>query len=191
MANVKEATLDAKKEQVDLLANQSEEVELSNGKKVRIGWLLGVTQDKIDKLIVDYECYKKSLKKVTVVDSKEEVTYEETDIARGNKKTRQFYTKAVAAILINNYIGLKLYWWLKWRLLYYFSKWNGQDFINVIAIAKKKAMEGEYRLAMVFLMDMTTTWTTMTKTEAEEYRHELELVKEAQSLKNSQASENH
>jgi predicted S18 family serine protease len=71
-------------------------------------------------------------------------------------------------------------------MIYYFSNYNGEDYLKIITEAKKKATEQEYSLAMVLLMDMTTTWTTMTKKEAEEYRHELELAREAQSLRSSQ-----
>jgi hypothetical protein len=72
-------------------------------------------------------------------------------------------------------------------MIYYFGKYNGEDYLKIITEAKKKATEQEYYMGMAFLMDMTTTWTTMTKKEAEEYRQELELAREAQSLRNSQA----
>ena len=169
----KEARLQDKEELVNLLNAEKSEVTLHDGRKVSVGYILGDTQDKIDTLIVRYERFKKNLKET------------DEDVNRGNKETRRFYAKCVSAILINNYYGLRLYWWLKWRWMYYFSGWNGTDYLQVITEAKKKATEQEYSLAMLFLMDMTTTWTAMTKKEAEEYRHELELAREAQSLRNS------
>jgi hypothetical protein len=168
-----EATLETKKELVDLINQTHTVIPLSNGKKIKVGYMNGCTQDKIDSLIVEYEVFKKGLPD----DPKE--------LSVGNKVTRQFYAKCAAAILINSYFGLKLRWWLKWRWLYYFSNFNGEDYLKIITEAKKKATEQEYSLAMVLLMDMTTTWTTMTKKEAEAYRHELELAREAQSLRNS------
>ena len=171
----KEATLEAKDELVDLINSTKSEIKLSNGKSVKVGYIIPETQDLIDKLIVKYEKYKKTLDK----DSQE-------DIAEGNKVTRQFYAKCAAAILLNNFFSINLFWWLKWRKMYYLDNYNGEDYLKIITEAKKKATEQEYSLAMVFLMDMTTTWTTMTKKEAEEYRHELELAREAQSLRNSQ-----
>ena len=180
----KEATLRDKQELMDLVSNRVSEVKLSTGKTVKVGYIVGYTQDVLDDLIVRYETFKKSLKNLTP--DKKEPTYSEKDINRGNKETRRFYAKCVAAILLNHPFKIMLLHWIKWRWLYYFGNWNGQDYPNVILEAKKKATEGEYQLAMALLMDMTTTWTTMTKKEAEEYRHELELVKEAQSLKNSQ-----
>ena len=171
----KEAELKDKEELTGLIANEISTVNLQNGKSVEIGYLKGITQDKIDRLIVEYESFKKTLKET------------DDDMTKGNTRTRQFYAMCVAAILINSYWGLKFIWWFKWRWIYYFSGWTGQDYLSIIMEAKKKAQEQEYSLAMVFLMDMTTTWTTMTKKEAEEYRHELQLAREAQSLRSSQA----
>lgn len=175
MKSPKEATLEAKKELVDMISGMETVLTMSTGKKVRVGYILGDTQDKIDSLIVEYELFKKNLKEEG----------KETDLTLGNSVTRRFYAKCAAAILINSYIGMRLYWWLKWRLLYYFSKFNGDDYLKIVLEAKKKATEQEYSMAMVLLMDMTTTWTTMTKKEAEEYHQELELAREAQSLRNS------
>lgn len=169
----KEATLEAKSELVDLMSKQQTSIKLSTGKTVKVGYITGYTQDVLDTLIVKYEKYKKTL------------TSDE-DTVKGNTYTRKFYAKCVAAILINSYFGIKLFWWLKWRYIYYFGKYNGEDYLKIITEAKKKATEQEYYMGMAFLMDMTTTWTTMTKKEAEEYRHELELAREAQSLRNSQ-----
>lgn len=169
----KEATLDAKSELIDLMNNQTTSIKLSNGKTVNVGYITGCTQDLIDTLIVKYELFKKGLGNT------------EKDISIGNKETRRFYAKCVAAILLNSFFGIKLFWWLKWRMIYFFEKYNGEDYLKIITEAKKKATEQEYYMGMAFLMDMTTTWTTMTKKEAEEYRHELELAREAQSLRNS------
>ena len=182
----KEATLQDKEALTELMNNISTKVTLHNGKTVKVGFIRGITQDKIDQLIVEYESFKKSLKPVSY-DEEEKPIYSDKDINRGNKVTRQFYAKCAAAILLNSYWGLKFFWWIKWRIMYNFGGLSGTDYLSIITEAKKKAQEQEYSLAMVFLMDMTTTWTTMTKKEAEEYRHELELAREAQSLKNSQA----
>ena len=170
----KEATLEAKQELTDLLYSKKTEIVLSNGKKVKVGYIIGYTQDIIEFLIEKYEKYKKTLSE------------SDEDLRRGNTYTRKFYAKCVAAILLNSFFGNKLFWWIKWRWIYYFGNYSGEDYLKIITEAKKKATEQEYSLAMVFLMDMTTTWTTMTRKEAEEYRRELELAREAQSLRNSQ-----
>lgn len=169
----KEASLETKEELTSLLNEDKTEIRLSTGKTVRIGYLKGITQDKIDDIIIKYESFKKTLGDT------------DKDTNKGNKYTRRFYAQCAAAILLNSYWGIKLFWWLKWRLLYNFGGWSGSDYLTVITESKKKAQEQEYSLGMVFLMDMTTTWTTMTQKEAAEYRHELQLAREAQSLRSS------
>lgn len=176
----KEAKLQDKEALTDLMTNQKSVLTLHNGKKVKIGYIKGVTQDMLDWLIIQYESFKKSLQPA------EGEEYTDEALNKGNSYTRRFYAKCAAAILLNSYWGIKLWWWIKWRLIYFFGDWNGEDYLYVITEAKKKAQEPEYSLGMAFLMDMTTTWTAMTKKEAEEYRHELELAREAQSLRNSQ-----
>lgn len=171
---MKEANLETKQEFVDLLSNKKSTIKLSNGKSIKVGYIKGCTQDLLDVLIINYESQKKKLEG------------SDKDIAKGNMITRKFYAKCAAAILINSFFGHKLLWWLKWRMIYYFGDYNGEDYLKIITEAKKKATEQEYYMAMAFMMDMTTTWTTMTKKEAEEYRQELELAREAQSLRNSQ-----
>lgn len=188
MASVKQATLEAQDENVQLTAREASEVTLHNGKKVKVGYILPDTQDKINYLNVKYERAKRDL----VRDETAHGAYDNNtpqsgyDNYKANRCTREHFAKCAAAILLNNYFGLKYLWWAKWRLLYHFSGWNGDDYLKVILEAKKKAQEQQYYLAMGLLMGMTTTWTTMTKKEAEEYHHELSLAREAQSLKNTQ-----
>lgn len=176
----KQPTLETRTELADMMANDTEEITLSTGKKLKVGWMKPYVQDKIDIIITAYE---KAKKKLGVKD--ENVPDEVMN--KMNKITRQFYSKAVAAILLNkHYFLLKLLWGLKWRLMYYFGKEDMSDYLLIITQAKKKVQQQESYWAMVSLMDMTTMWTTMSKKEAEAYRQELELVREHQSLKSSQ-----
>lgn len=168
---VKQASQEVQQENVNLNSREPSYIELHNGKKVKIDYIYPDTQDKINYLNVMYEKQKKELAE---------------DEDRMNQCTREHFAKCAAAILINNYFGLKLWWWAKWRLIYHFGKLNGEDYAKIVMEAKKKAQEQEYYLTMVLLMGMTTTWTTMTKKEAEAYHHELSLASEAQSLKNTQ-----
>ncbi len=180
MSAPKQATTEVKKELTDIINDNPTKIILDNGKIVKLGWLRPDTQDKLNDLITGYEMFKKSIA------PKDGETMNPKDLNRGNRATRRFYAQSVAAMLLNNYWELRLFWWAKWRWLYYFSDWNANDYIKVIVESKKKAQEQEYFLAMALLMDMTTMTTMMTKKEAEEYRQELELVKEHQSLKSSQ-----
>lgn len=166
----KQATIDAQKELMDVMTGEVKDIILSSGRKVRINWLRPDTQTKIDELFVKYESYKKTINK-----------NDNSSIQKGNVETRKFYAQTVAAILINNYFGLKLFWWMKWRVIYHFWQLNGADYSMIITEAKKKATEQQYYLAMALLMTMTNTWTMMTKKEAEAYRQELELASRLQS----------
>lgn len=149
-----------------LVNNEKSEIKLSNGRTVKIGWLMPETQDKIDDLIVQHDTIAKKIEN------------KEMSVHRGNHYTRQFYPKMAAAILINNHFGLKFFWWLKWRFIYKFWKINGDDYSRIIAEAKKKATEPQYLMAMAFSMTMADIWTTMTTKEAEVFHRELNSAKE-------------
>ena len=189
MSIVKQASAQSRQEVAELVSSKKTILALEKGGNVSIGYIIGETQDKIDALICEYEEQKKTLTPLNPEEVKEGKTakYDGRELSRLNKITRQFYAKCVAAILLNSYWGIKLLWGLYWRRIYRTGKFTGRDYLNIIAEAKKKAQEAEYSLAMALVMDMTTTWTTMTKKEAEEYRHELSLEREALTLKNSQA----
>lgn len=162
----KQATLDAQKELTDIQQDNKTPLVLSSGRKVRVGWIRPDTQDMIDTLTVAYELKKKAVNKD-----------DERSVMEGNRETRRFYSKTAAAILINNYFGLKLLWWLKWRIIHHFWKMSGEDYLQIVTEAKKKAAEQEYYLAMALLMTMPQIWTTMTEKEAEVFRQDLELAR--------------
>lgn len=171
--SVKQADLATQKEHQSLASHRLTPVALSTGKVCKVPYTLPCAQDKVNSLIVEYEGLKKD---------------ENSDELTLNNYTRRFYAKCVAALVTRNPLKILLGWpWaIHWRWLYYFSGWNGEDYANVIMEAKKKAQEEQYSVAMVLLMDMMTTTTMMGKKEAEEYRRELESVRKARSLKNSQ-----
>ena len=123
----KEATLEAKEELVNIINSIKTKIKLSNGKTVKVGYIMPEVQDRIDYLIIKYEKFKRSLDHDDI-----------EDIAKGNKATRQFYAKCVAAILLNSFFGLHLFWWIKWRMIYYFGNYNGEDYLKIITEAKKK-----------------------------------------------------
>lgn len=140
-------------------------IRLSNGKKVKIGWLVPPTSDKIDSIILEHDEVAQAIKDGHINNSS------------ANKKTRQHFAKVTAAILLNSAIKIALFWWIKWRIIYYFWNITGEDHLHIIAEAKKKATEQEYLVAMAYSMTMADIWTMMTKKEAEAYLRELNSVK--------------
>lgn len=191
MKGVKKADLDTQSELTSIIANEKTEVRLHNGKTVKIGFMCWNTQDRIDHLLTKYEVFKKSLTPINEPKEGEEPMYDPETQERANRETRRMYAKCAAAILLNHPVLNFLFWWIKWRMLYYCAGYNGSDYLAIISEAKKKVTGEEYYLAMALLMDMMTTTTVMTKKEAEAFRQELELAREAQSLRNSQSSGSH
>lgn len=170
MSTPKQVTTAEQKELSDLVMTKKEEVTLSSGRKVKVGWIMSDAQDKLDEIMVDYEVYKKSLNQD-----------DPKAMLKGTRYTRRFYAKAVAALLLNGYFKIKLFWWLKWRIIYHFWDLNGDDYQAIVFTAKKKQTEQGYYLAMVLLMTMNDMWMSRTKKEAEAYRQELELASKRQS----------
>lgn len=166
----KNAGIEAQRELHEIDKNIPSTILLSSGKKLKIGWIKPCTQDKIDDIYTAYHNNKKESNKT------------ETEL---NGETRRFFAKTSAAIIINSYIGIKLFWWIKWRMLYYYSKYSADDYFNVILEGKKKARQEMYLLSMALLTEMVGTWTMMTKKEAEEYRAELESARKQHSQKSS------
>ena len=161
----KQADHEAQQVQQSMIDDRPTIVELSNGKKVKIGWLMPVTNDKIDSIVVEHDEIAKLLNEGKIAKDK------------ANKKTRQHFAKITAAILLNDQLKLALFWWIKWRIIYYRWKITGQDHVNIMAEAKKKSQEPQYLVAMAYSMTMADIWTMMTKKEAEVFLRELNSAK--------------
>ncbi len=170
MKSPKQADIESQKALVNVINNKKEIITLTNGKKVKIGYLTFDTQDKIDTLFVDYELKKKCIDKDNPLQLK-----------KARKATRKFYAQTIAAALINNYLGLRLYWSIKWRVIYHLWNINGTDFQNIVLEAKKKVAEPQYFLGMALLTSIIDTWTMLTTKEAEAFRRELELASKQHS----------
>lgn len=168
MSAQKEASLEAQAELQNILHNKATVVSLSTGRKVKIGYLLPDAQDKIDDLIVEHDTIARKVKSG-------EVTQEQ-----GNKTTRQLYAKVLAAAVLNTPFSIRLWWGIKWRIIYRYWRLDGTDYLNLIAEIKKKVVEQQQPLylAMALVMTMSDTVKTMTTKEAEAFRQELNSVKE-------------
>lgn len=161
----KQSDHEAQQVQQSMINDEPTILELSNGKKVKIGWLMPVTNDKIDSIVVEHDEVARLINEGKI--SK----------AIANKKTRQHFAKITAAILLNDQAKLFFLWWIKWRIIYYRWKITGEDHMRIIQEAKKKSQEPQYLTAMAFSMTMADIWTMMTKKEAEAFLRELNSVK--------------
>jgi len=164
----KQATHDAQKEMQSLIDGIKTDLVLSTGRKIKIGYICADAQDKIDTIVVHHDDIAKRVEKGDI------------QLQIGNKYTRQFYAKIAAAVLLNNYFGIKLLWWLKWRIIHHFWHLNGDDYLKIMVESKKKATESQYCVAMAYSMTMSDIWKMMTKKEAEAFHRELNSVKEPQ-----------
>lgn len=153
----------------DMVENRPSKITLTSGRTVKVGWLMPDTQDKIDDIIVHHDTIAKKVESGDI------------SVQEGNRITRQFYAKMAAAVLINNYFGLKFFWGIKWRIIHHFWHINGDDYAKIMAETKKKASEQGFLVAMAYSMTMSDLWTNLTKQEAEAFRQGLKSEKEQQS----------
>lgn len=164
----KQADHESQKLQQSIINREKTAIRLSNGKTVKVGWIYPPTSDKIDDIIIEHNEVANAIEN------------DKIKLSVANKKTRQHFAKVVAAILLNDKAKIFFFWWIKWRIIYY--RWNitGEDYLNIIAEAKKKATEQEYLVAMACSMTMADIWTMMTKKEAEAFLRELNSGRERQ-----------
>ena len=169
----KESTLEGQEALQDLVENQAEEYIATNGKRYIVSPIYVYTEDKIDRIYVNYA----KKKKMSLSENSDVVTEGEM-----NTETRKYFAKVAAAILLNgHYFLLKFFHWIYWRYLYKHSNLNGYDYLQLISLYKKKEMIQWYSLTMALSMQSVGLWTEMTKKEAEEYRAELKSVVEQRS----------
>lgn len=164
----KNAPIQSREELQELIKNDESKIALSNGKIISIKPICADAQDLIDDLIVEHD-------KIAGLIKEGKMTEQE-----GNRHTRMFYSKFTAAILLNGYFKLKLFYGLKWRIIHKFWALTGTDYLSIIGEVKKKGHQQEFYLAMALAMTMNDTCTMMTKKEAEAFQRELNSVKEQQ-----------
>lgn len=164
----KNAPIQSREELQALIKNDETKIALSNGKIIKIKPICADAQDLIDDLIVEHDKIADRVKTGTMSEQE------------GNRETRMFFAKCTAAILLNGYFKLKLFYGLKWRIIHRFWNLTGEDYLAIIGETKKKGHQQEYYLAMALAMTMNDTCTMMTKKEAEAFQRELNSVKEQQ-----------
>lgn len=171
MASVKapkQATVEARQELQDIINTQKTQLTLSTGRVVNIPSIHFDAQNKIDDIILHHDIISKKVKNGDLSE------------IEGNIHTRRYFAKVTAAALLDGHFKIKLFWWIKWRIIYNFWKLNGEDYLRIISEVKKKGHQQEYYLAMALAMTMNDTCTMMTMKEAEVFQQELNSVKSQQ-----------
>lgn len=165
----KQADINSREELQDLANDSKTMLTLSNGRRIKIGSIYFDAQNKIDDIIVEHD-------KISKLVNGGQLSEQE-----GNVETRKYFAKITAAVLLNGYFSIKLWWWLKWRIIYRHWNLNGEDYLKIISEAKKKEHQQEYYLAMALAMTMNDTCTMMTKKEAEVFQRELNSARSLHS----------
>lgn len=90
-----------------------------------------------------------------------------------SKNRSQIIHKVVALGVLNSYIKIKLFYPILWRWFYYIKGYTWDELIEATSLIKKKIQLEAYWQGMALSSEMMTSWRTMEKKEAEQYRQEL------------------
>lgn len=160
MAKIKQPSAADQKELDAIVTAQDSYVPLRK-KKVKVGWLRYGTIRKVTNIEMETS---------EIADGDDEQTK-----SRKRKQELQRNCKKVAAILLNKHWRIKLWWWLKWRWMYYVKEYSESELTPILIEAKKKvdAQAAAYYAATIYSTALTDMMMAMTKTEAERFRQGL------------------
>ena len=98
-----------------------------------------------------------------------------TDILLEEKDEHKVTAKCAAAIYLNGYFRLRLFYWMVWRWFYYGKQLTEDEIAPAVALLKKKVelQRQAYLLNIIFLTDVRTTTMQMKREEAKHIRQEL------------------
>lgn len=112
------------------------------GRKIKMRWLKNCTRSKI------------------------------TDIILNEKEETRVGAKCAAAVVLNGYFGLLLWYGLLWRWYYYVKQYTDEEYMPLMMLAKKKAAAENYFLLTTLLIGMKDTMMMMTRAEVERFLRE-------------------
>lgn len=90
-----------------------------------------------------------------------------SQVLANEKDETKVIPKCAAALLLNRRWWIWLFYWLVWRWFYYVEEFTEEDYLEFIAICKKKADATTYYVLMVCLKDMRDTMEKRTRADAE------------------------
>lgn len=139
-----EATKDLRKELNSIMADKADTVRVRNH-NYKIRWIRPDVNWKINEIVDDDE----------------------------KKSKSQAIHKVFALGVLNNYFKIKFFYPFLWRWFYYIKGYTWNELTPAITMIKKKIPLTEYWEDMALSVEMMTSWRTMEKKEAEQYRQEL------------------
>ena len=93
-----------------------------------------------------------------------------TDILLNEKDEDKVVCKCAAALRLNGYFKILLFYWVLWRWYYYVRQYGEGELIPFISLCKKKVPAEEYLIAIMLLTGMKDTVMNLTRAEAERIR---------------------
>lgn len=124
----------------DIMEDSADEVRI-RGRKFRVRWLKRGTLRKISHIMAA----------------------EAVGEGNGDDKVS---CKAAAAVTLNGYWKIKLWWWARWRWFYYVRQYGDGELLDLMAVAKKKVPQQAYLTVSILLTALRDTAMTMTMKEA-------------------------
>lgn len=136
---MKQPTIDAQQQLNSIIENKADVVTI-RGKKFKLRYLIHETLRKVTDIILE----KKG----------------------GETKVS---CKCAAAMLLNDHWKLKMFWWFKWRWMYYVRQYREAELRDLIELGKKKVDVESYYLNTTYLIGLKDTMMAMTREEVERF----------------------
>lgn len=99
-----------------------------------------------------------------------------TDIMLSDEDDSKVSSKCAAAMILNGFFKIHLFYWFLWRWFYYVMQYMEYELHPLIEEGKKKVRAEDYYINTIFLIGMKDTMIAMTREEAERFRQELSTV---------------
>lgn len=90
-----------------------------------------------------------------------------SDVLANEKDETKVIPKCAAALLLNRRWWIWLFYWIVWRWFYYVEEYTEEEYLEFIALCKKKADATTYFVLMVCLNDMRDTMEKRTRADAQ------------------------
>ena len=120
---------------LESIIDNKSDIVIVKNKKYKIKWLYAKTRQKITSIVLQ----------------------------EGHDDTQS--CKCAAAITLNGFWKLKLFYWIRWRWFYYIKQYGEQELTSLFATAKKKVPVDDYYANTILLTGLKDTNMMMKKTE--------------------------